>query len=191
MDDNERRGNAWDYALHNEGTRVVFERRADRLRTLTRIRDFSCFAGPVCVAYLYSSELFEPLKKYQHYALGLLALFAVLQTLLTLWSLIARWDEELAFNIRAAANAYLLKDAWGRLGQGQAVDLAIEYDLLGARQIMEDSHNTQKGITRGEMKRGMRAGLIAFQRRCICGDLPKGYGIPLWPKKSCVVCGGN
>lgn len=191
MDDSERRQNGWNNALHAEGTSVVFERRAHKLRRWTRLRDFVGIAVPICLAYLLGAEVFEPLKPFRNIAVGAVGLGAVLQTLMVGWSLIARWDEELAYNIRAARESYLLKEAWKKLGQGDAANIAIEYDMLSHNQSIVDSHDAEKNISASEKQLGMRAGLIEFQRACICGERPRSRGVPWWRTKPCAICGGN
>ncbi|MBR1130764.1 mobilome CxxCx(11)CxxC protein [Bradyrhizobium iriomotense] len=191
MDDTERRRLAWDKALHAEGTRAVFERRAAALRWKTRIRDFWGFAVPVLLAYLLGSEVFEPLKPFRPYAIGLLGVAAALQTLLVLWSLLARWDEELADDVTATRDNHQLKVAWTKLGQNDAQDLTLEYALLSQREEVVAVRDAAAGITSREKQFGMRAGLIEFQRACVCTHRPQTTTTPWFPKSKCGVCGGN
>ncbi|WOH63606.1 mobilome CxxCx(11)CxxC protein [Bradyrhizobium sp. BWA-3-5] len=191
MDDLKRRSNAWDNALHAEGTRAVFERRATRLRWKTRIRDFAGLAVPILLAYLLGSDVFEPLKPYRSFAVGLLGVAAVLQVLLTAWSLLARWDEELADNVTATRENYLLMLAWTKLGEGGAQDLALEYELLLQREQVAAVRDAAKGITAAEKQFGMRAGLILMKRKCVCGHTPTHPNPPWFPNSKCSVCGGN
>jgi mobilome CxxCx(11)CxxC protein len=191
MDDQARRQQSWDRSLHAEGTRVVFDRRATGLRQKIKLRDFTGLAVPILLAYLLGSEVFEPLKHYRATAVGLLGVTAVMQTLLVAWSLLARWDEELAYNVTAARESYMLKQAWKKLAQGDTQNLAVEYDLLSHQQSLADSRDIEKGITEREMKIGMRAGLIDAQRKCVCGNMPTGRGLPWMAKQKCAVCGGN
>lgn len=192
MSDNERRADAWNNALHAEGTRVVFQRRADALREYTFLRDFVGFGVPVCVAYLATAEVFEPLKPYKGLGLGLLGLLAVIQTLLVLWSLLSKWDEELANCIRSVRESYMLKENWRKIGKGDVEDLALEYKIVERYQTIADSLDIMKSITPKEKRIGMRAGLIEFQRACcVCNQLPKTASPPIWRKQPCDNCGGN
>jgi mobilome CxxCx(11)CxxC protein len=106
---------AWDYALHAEGTRAVFDRRARTLRRNIRLRDFTGFAVPILVGYLAGSEPFELLKPYRSLAIGLLGIAALVQFLVLLWSVISRWDEELAYDLRATRDSYELREAWRKM----------------------------------------------------------------------------
>ncbi len=192
MDAIGRRSNAWNNALHAEGTRTIFEARANELLRKIRIRDFSGFALPIIVAYLLGSEVFAPLKPYREYAVGLLGVAALLQLLTVLWSVMARWDEELAYAMRASRDSYELREAWRKIGLDDVADAEVEYTLLSRQQAVVDSHDIGKSITPKEKQRGMRAGLIEFQRACVCGQSPRTRSIP-WRKKikECQICGGN
>ena len=191
MDDMERRRAAWERALHAEGTRVVFERRARRLKKWTRARDFIGLGVPILLAYLLGSELFEALKPYKTFGVACLAVAAAAQLLLAAWSLISQWDVELAYNVRASRDSYQLKEEWKKIGEGRAVNPEIEFALLEERQKIADSHDVEKGVTAKEKQIGMRAGLIQFQSTCVCGERPKTYRIPSFVKTPCPVCGGN
>ncbi|UWU68209.1 mobilome CxxCx(11)CxxC protein [Bradyrhizobium sp. NC92] len=191
MDDAERRSNAWNNAVHAEGTRAVFEQRAARLRRKILLRDFVGIAVPMLLAYLLGSEVFEPLKPYRSFAIGLLGLTALMQALLVLWSLLARWDEELAYDTNAARESYLLKEAWQKLGRGDSENLAVEYNLIGRQQSLADARDAGKGITESEKQFGLRNGLIESQRKCMCGAVPMQRKVPWRPKVECAACGGN
>jgi mobilome CxxCx(11)CxxC protein len=191
MNDQERRSDAWNNSVHAEGTRVIFERRASRLRLKVHVRDFVGLAVPILLAYVLGSEVLEALKPYRPLVIGLLSFTAVMQTLLVLWSLLAKWDEELAYDVNAARESYMLKQAWKKLGKGDTQNVAIEYDLLNHQQSIVDSRDTEKGITSKEKKLGIRAALIDAQRKCVCGSMPNSMSTPWFPGQKCSVCGGN
>ena len=191
MDATERRSKAWDNALHAEGTRAVFDMRAQKLRRNIRLRDFTGFALPILVAYILSSESFAPLKPYRELATGVLGLAALLQFLVLLWSVLARWDEELAYALRATRDSYELREAWRKIGQDDVDDAELEYELLSRQQSVVDSHDIERSITSREKQLGMRSGLIEFQRPCVCGQRPVARKVPWWRKTRCAICGGN
>lgn len=185
------RSKAWDNALHAEGTREVFARRFRALRRKTRIRDWLAFAVPILIGFVATTEWldFDPLLR--KVALATLGVAAVLQLLLALWSMIARWDDDLAYCSRAVRDSYDLREAWRRIGQEDVADLALEYQIYLHQQNKIDSHDVQRDITHAEKQIGMRAGLLEFQRACVCGQLPGSRNAPWWPKDRCVICGGN
>ena len=46
------------------------------------------------------------------------------------WSLLRRWDEELAYSIRAARESYMLKEGWKKIAKGHVANLPAEYEIL-------------------------------------------------------------
>jgi mobilome CxxCx(11)CxxC protein len=192
LTDNEIRQAAWNKAVHAEGTYSAFSARSKRFRRLTGFRDFLGLALPVCVVFLLTTTWVQNFSTYRDWALGALGVVAGLQALMTIWSLIARWDEGLAYSIRAIRDSYEMKQAWERIGKNDAQDLPAEYSLRDAQQTIIDSHDIQREITMREKQAGMRAGLFEYQRPCIsCKKIPGSPKRPLFVWKRCGVCGGT
>ena len=85
----------------------------------------------------------------------------------------------------------MIKDEWVKLGNGDTNSMAAEFSILDKRQTILDSHDNEKGITSGEKQMGMRAALIEFQRKCVCGMNPESINPPFVRKHKCGICGGN
>ncbi|MFG1411444.1 mobilome CxxCx(11)CxxC protein [Xanthobacter sp. VTT E-85241] len=192
MSPEEIRAKSADNALHAEGTRHIFDERTRKLSILVRSRDFIGIAIPLVIGYVLSADFFDFLKNYQRLAITVLALLALAQLLLTLWSLISKWDEELQYCNRASRDSYALRTAWNKLAENDAENLELEYKLLSKRQDDADSHDIQKGIKPAEYAAGMRTGLILFKRKCYtCDKVPTTRTAPWRPKSPCMTCGGN
>lgn len=191
MNSDEKRSEAWNKSLYAEATRAVFQARSRRLSWKTRARDFVGLAVPIFVAYILGADSIDALKDYRHLIIQLLALLAALQIVFTLWSLIARWDDELAYSKRAARDSHDLVQAWEEIAKGSEAKLEAEFDLLARQQAITDSHDSERQITLKERQYGMRAGLILRQKNCICGYLPTSFNVPGNVTKKCAVCGGN
>jgi mobilome CxxCx(11)CxxC protein len=119
-----------------------------------------------------------------------LGIVAVLQVLVLLWSVLGRWDDELAYALRATRDSYELREAWRRIGRGDVANEELEYQFLSRQQSVVDSHDIEKGITNSEKQLGMRAGLIEFQQ-CVCGQRPTRHSVPWRKTTRCAICGGN
>ncbi len=187
----ERRGKAWDNVVHTEATRVVFADRAKNVRRKLRVRDMLGIAIPFCIAFLYATDWIQNFAQYKNIALGMLSVVALGQGLMVVWSLIARWDEELAYCLRAERDSYEMREAWREIGEGVPTNLTQAFDMRSAQQRVIDSHDIERNISSREMQKGLRAGLIHTQRACVCGENPKSRRIPFWPRKACPHCGGN
>ena len=191
LTDEEHRGIAWDNVVHTEGTRVTFADRSTNLRRKLRTRDMLGIAIPFCIAFLYVTDWVQNFQQYKSVALGILSVVALAQSLMVVWSLIARWDEELSYSLRAERDSYEMREAWRDIGKGLPPDLAQAFDIRSGQQKIIDSHDIERKISSREMQRGLRAGLIHAQRPCVCGEVPKSRRIPLLRRKPCVHCGGN
>lgn len=186
------RQNAWDNALHAHGTLEVFSSRSRRLKRITRTRDFLGLAVPICIVFVATTEWIREIRDFQSFALAVLSVVTLIQFLMAAWSLIARWDEELAYCTRATRDSYELKQAWQRIGRNDVDDIQTEYKVRSAQQSIIDSHDIEKDVTNAEKIRGMRLGLIEFQRECAsCKRVPRSRRPPWRPAEKCAVCGGN
>lgn len=185
------RAKAWDNAIHAEGTREVFSRRFNSLYRLTRIRDWLAFAVPILLAFTATAEWLEAEPAAKKLMFGILGAAVAAQLLLALWSLISRWDDNLAYCSRAMRDSYNLKEAWKKIGRNDVLDIRQEYRMRQSQQENIDSHDVQQNISPKEKQIGLRAGLIEVQRKCICGNEPKSRNVPFWPRSKCIHCGGN
>jgi len=182
---------AWNNVIHAEGTRAVFARRYAALRRWTRVRDVLGLVIPIIVAFLFTTDWVQKFAAYKTLALAFLSFAALAQGLIVVWSILSKWDEELAYSTRAMRDSADIRESWRDVGQGLVADIPQSFAICQTRQRLLDSHDDEKGITAWEMQLGMRAGLIACQRNCRCGELPHSRKPPRTPAKACIICGGN
>jgi mobilome CxxCx(11)CxxC protein len=132
------------------------------------------------------------LSQYREWELGALAVAGLAQFIVTLWSVISRWDEELAYASRAARDSYELKTAWVRIGKGEADDPEVSYRVTSEQQRIIDSHDIEKDFTDAERRYGMRSALFERQVECnVCQQKPKSTRIPWFVWHRCGSCGGK
>ena len=183
---------AWDNALHAEGTRDVFSRRFRSLRRRIRFRNWLGFAVPILIGAVATTEWLKTAPYYQNLAFAALVVAGFGQLLFALWSSISKWDDDLAYCMRAIRDSDGLKDAWMLIGRNDVEDIQLEYRMRLLQQQIIDSHDAQHDISNREKQIGMRAGLILLQRNCVsCKMKPSSRKPPLFKKTKCVVCGGN
>jgi len=191
MTEQQIQGEAWDNVVHSEGTRTIFEDRGRVLKARVKIRDFLSVFVPIVVAFIYSTDWIAKYPDYKNLALVLLSIVGVFQVLMSAWSLVSKWDEDLAYSSRAVRDNYEQREGWKELAKGQAPDFAHTFTLMKDRQKLIDSHDSERDISASDRQSGMRAGLILCQRPCVCGIVPQSAKKPLWVRKPCTVCGGN
>jgi mobilome CxxCx(11)CxxC protein len=142
------------------------------------------------IGFTATAEWLEAAATTRNLILGALGAAAVAQLLFALWSMIAHWDDDLAYCSRDG-ESYDLKEAWKRIGEDDVADLKQEYGIRQIQQANIASHDVQKDISSKEKQIGMRAGLLEFQRKCVCGLEPKSRNVPWWPRHARIHCGGN
>jgi mobilome CxxCx(11)CxxC protein len=190
MDDTERRKKSWEKAVDQHGTSEIFALRARSLSLCTRLRDFLGILVPALIGAVATAEW---IGMYQGIALAALSIGGVFQFGITAWSLVSRWDEELAYSTRAVRDCTEMRDAWKKIAEGDSDDIAFDWAVALEQQKLIDSHNVLKNISPGEQEFGMRAALFHFHRACVCGKIPPTRIAPRHPAKACEcgVCGGN
>ncbi len=192
LSDDEIRQTAWNKAVEAEGTYNIFAKRAKRIGRLTALRDFIGILVPIAVAFFATTNWVQTLSGFRDFALAALGVVAFIQTLVVVWSLITRWDDEGAYSKRAMRDNYEMKSAWEQMGKADVADLSAEYKVRTLQQSIIDSHDIGRNITDSERQMGMRAGLFQFQRSCsVCKKIPTSRSLPRVALRRCGACGGR
>lgn len=175
-----------DNALKCFGTGYIFERRARRTRIPLRILSFAGIAGPAslgAVAALVGIQ--SPLLPV---AITVAGIIALLQLVMSIWSLVAGWDNSLAYAIESKSENYRLANQFAELGKTTSLSEAkfeSELSILETIADLRSSLDNRVDISDKEKRMGMRAGLRNYQRTCAgCGKIPSS----MKPTK-CGVCG--
>jgi mobilome CxxCx(11)CxxC protein len=184
---NEIFSECWDRAIYAHGTAQIFIRRSNKLKRRLRWLSFFGLAGVVCIGAIVT--LFGIGAPSLSWVLAIAGIVAVGQLLLSLWSLIANWADNLAYSLESAAENLALSSAFRELGkraQNPPPDLDARFADLRARDESRRISDTKQGITEKEKRFGMRAGLFQFQRECAgCNKVPASM-----EPTACKVCGG-
>jgi mobilome CxxCx(11)CxxC protein len=160
-----------DKAFHAYGTSQIFERRARRYgRGRTVITYFGIvvplLVGATATAFGISSAWFPALL----YAAGLLG---IAQLAISVWSIVARWDERYGQAVDAARSNTRLFNLWSKLETTQPADLERRVeDALLADQDQEQK-DIGCGITDEEKRFAMHISLFYFRKVCpTCKSVP-------------------
>lgn len=113
---------------------------------------------------------------------------ALVQVIVAIWSLVAGWDNSLAYAIESKSENYRLANQFADLGKTTSLGEAkfeLELSVLETIADLRSSLDNRVDIGDKEKRMGMRAGLRNYQRPCAGG-----HGIPLSMKPvKCPVCG--
>jgi mobilome CxxCx(11)CxxC protein len=176
----------WDEALHCFGTAAIFRKRANRARLRLRILTFLGIVVPASVGGLVLS--FGTDFQYKNLVIVFASIFGLIQLVLSIWSLVAKWEDSFAYSLESLSVNDRLSSLFQELAKAIPIDsmeLKTRYELLQAENRDRRARDNQQLITEKEHRFGMRAALRQFQRTCIsCKKVPTS----LTPT-NCDICG--
>lgn len=173
-----------DKRFHSFGTTKLFERRS---RFYSRYRSILTFLGlavPLAVgatalSFSTESELFKT------FMLPLAGGLTTFQLILSLWALVARWDEKNNYAVAAVKTNTRLESVFNRVCNEPGKFSDSEIDRLRDEYSRTDQEDMGQVVSEKEKRYGMRKALIQFQQSCpTCGMKP----ISMRPSK-CDSCG--
>lgn len=186
MDKDKTRQACWDHALLCFGTAYIFERRANDLRGRVRLLTFLGIVVPVSVGSVVASfGTNTPVLPFVLVTAGVLSL---LQLIGSVWSLAAKWNDALAYTMKSNSTNKSLSLRYRDLAENPPLDdtaFSHQFQLLQTEYRRQSEDDENQGVTEKEKRRGMRAGLREFQRKCsACHKVP----VSMKPT-DCDVCG--
>lgn len=182
----EERRSCHESALRCFATAYIFECRAAPLRVALKLLTFSSLVGPLSIGALViavgsTAELIS-------WAIFVAAFLSIIQIILSLWSLVAQWRENLSYYLESKADNYQLADRFYELGNNTVYyedKWRTEFTVLDALSNNRSHLDLRYDITDEEKRMGMRAALREYQRECIeCKSIPTSL-----QSSNCSVCG--
>ncbi|NKF95636.1 hypothetical protein GO290_02736 [Ralstonia solanacearum] len=166
------------------GTAHLFEGRARGLRLRLRILSFLSLAVPLSVggiAMTFSDpERLSVIVKVS-------GALSVPLFVMTLWSLVFRWEERLAASEHSRRVNTELRNYWEDLKRYKGGDAEEQFSRLVEQDRKQEQKDLGQDVSAKDKRRMMRASLIQYRRPCAtCGVQPK--SMSTWRKK-CVTCG--
>lgn len=187
--DEQRKQEEWKRAFDAYGTSYVFTKRAESIRLPMRILTFTGLALPILVGLVLSKfgsdSGVSTVVTWVTFGVG------ALQVLLSLWSLVAGWNESLAYSNESMTHNAQLSTSFMEVAQARDVEEPIRFNLLKVADQSRRDADQKKGITEKEIRRGMRAALRQFKKACAgCHEVPTSMDLKVNLKsKKCGVCG--
>jgi mobilome CxxCx(11)CxxC protein len=167
-------GECWDRALFAYGTAQLFLKRSLRYRAYLRFLAFIGIAGPVVIGVVVIHHIVSP--KHLDLFVWVVSVIAVIEALVSLWSLAANWPDNLSYAQRSTAENLALSSAFRELGQqadSPPVDLRIQFTELRSRDESRRATDAEQGVTEKEKRYAHHAGLLQFKRQCEgCKQVP-------------------
>ena len=177
------RQEAWAEALHACGTAYLFRRRANAARVKLRILAFAGIVVPLVVG-----SAVVGFGTQWRFLTGLLAVAAVAATchiVMSVWAVTSSWDDQLGYSRESVADNTRLSEAFEKLGRNPPPDLVARFDVVQAEYQARGKQDLQRGLSDTELRRGHRAALRQFGRKCAgCNKVPTSL-----EPTNCPVCG--
>ena len=162
---------AWDKAFHAYGTAYIFEQRAARYRSRLRTLAFLGIVGPFFLGILYLS--FRTQQALIDVVALLAGIIGVIQFVVSLWSITAKWEDVYSYALESLATNYRLSKEFETIGKHISQDAERKFALLSAEDRLRSELDNKQALTLKEKREGMRAALKKFRRECVeCGQIP-------------------
>lgn len=185
-----KRSECWNNALRAFGTAYILERRAGRIRTKRRVIAFLGLVVPVLVGIIATKV--SKNSPVPEWLITSASAASAAQAVVSIWSLIARWEDTLSDCIRGANKNYDLQVRWEGLPPEGDAKVEAEYPTLLKAASEQRESDIRQLISSREKTIGMRAALHHSQRECArCNKTPSSETIPFFEliARRCKVCG--
>ncbi|HCI4281136.1 TPA: hypothetical protein NO555_004487 [Klebsiella variicola subsp. variicola] len=170
--------------IYAYGTAYLFESRTRNFRFRLRILSFLSLAVPLSVggiAMVATDEKLLPI------IVSISGILSVPLFIMTLWSLVFRWEEKLTASEYACKTNNDLKNKWHDLSQYSGTDAEEKFRSLIERDRIQEQYDRSQDVSEKDKRRMMRASLIQYRRKCAtCGTQPTSMSAK---KVTCTTCG--
>jgi len=163
------------------GTGKIFERRVKRLE---RRRNWITYLG-IAVPLLVGSLGLSFGGNWVKYLAVPAGIAAAIQLILSLWSLVARWDDKYVYAVSAMQAQTKLFNSWDFLAKRQPANLEQRIDDLAAEDQRQETSDIAQGILPEEKRFAMRAALYHYGLVCLACKIQP----PSMKASKCDTCG--
>ena len=180
------------WALDAFATAAIFARRASRYRRLVEWLTFIGLAIPVVVGGIALADYKDPRFLTEAVVIGVT--FAVVIGVLSLWSVVAQWPDNLEYSSSSNADNHRLSSQMKALANQASkppADFEVRFNELKTLNDVQNASDNRKNISGWEEIYGHRAALRQFNTRCdVCDVVPLSMDMLFWKRNRCPRCGG-
>jgi len=180
------RTEAWNDSFHTFGKGYIFDKRAEKFsKNINLLKVFGIVTpiavGATAIGYGHDAEI---LKSLIAFAIPIL----IIQLVFSVFTVIFRWDKELAYAYEASQDYNNLSSSFKKLGNlppSEYENLEKSLDVLKTRYQARSEQDAKHSIREWELRKGMRYALRQFRRECVaCKIIPESM-----ESTDCNVCG--
>jgi mobilome CxxCx(11)CxxC protein len=165
----------WNRGIHAYGTGQIFLRRSRRYTRLLQALSFFGIVVPLLIGGVVLAFGTDP--SYLKTLITVAAATGIVQLLLSAWSIVYSWADNLQYSLESAADNFDLSLKFKELGEQAPTppdDLQLKAVALKARDDARQMSDARKGVSPKELRFGYRAGLRQFSRQCDeCKQVPR------------------
>ncbi|GAB7543678.1 mobilome CxxCx(11)CxxC protein [Cupriavidus sp. 8B] len=171
--------------IYAYGTAFLFEGRARGLRYCLRILSFLSLAVPLSVGGI-AMTFSDPVRLST--VVKVSGGLSIPLFVMTLWSLVFRWEERLAASEHSRRVNTELKNSWEDLRRFKGRDAEERFKTLLEADRKQEQKDIGQDVSAKDRRRMMRASLIQYQRACAtCRVQPASMSV--WRRAKCATCG--
>lgn len=173
----------WGKEFHSYGTAQIFERRSKKLQ---RFRTLITFLGIISPVLIGGTVLaFGTNARFLPLALTFAGVVGLIQLTLSVWSLVARWDEQYEYALESIKANTELYNRFRNIPRAPAADIPTLYGEACKDYEARELIDITKAISESEKRFANRKSLHYYQKKCsVCKSVP----VSLKPSK-CDGCG--
>jgi mobilome CxxCx(11)CxxC protein len=145
------------------GTASIFEHRMRRLERLRYTITYLGIIVPVLVGSLALTSLGKTLLPYMEFPAGVVI---TLQLALSIWSIIAKWDEKYLYALGAMQVQTKLFNSWNRLAKYPPPDLERRVHELLEKDELQENSDLAQNVSDKEKRYGLRKTLYHYGLTC-------------------------
>lgn len=149
-------------AYYAFGTSKIFERRRRRLESG---RNWITYLG-IVVPLLVGSLGLSFGKEWAPVLAVPAGIAITIQLVLSLWSVVYKWDDKYSYSIRAMQEQTKLFNAWDGLAKQPPADLGQRIKDLAAEDQRQETNDMAQNISEKEKRFGMRKTLYQYGLAC-------------------------
>jgi mobilome CxxCx(11)CxxC protein len=168
------------------GYSYIFEKRIQWYLTCINYLKFSGIILPLIIVAIALS--YGPNNDALFYASIVGTPLIILQLIISILSIMYKWDEELAYSFEAISDCKILYDEFLNLVKypiQSSSELAKKFEVLNAKLSSREQQNLNHKITEKELRRGRRYSLKKHLQKCTsCKKIPTDMN-----STQCEVCG--
>lgn len=177
------RTHCWNRAIESFGTSYIFQHRIRGPQRGIRWLTYLGLGVPLAIGLVVIG--FGTDDRSLPYLLWIAGILLLVQGLLALWALVAKWSDTVESGLLSMTENNRLANRYKEIGERWPTDSPGKVTVLDAEYQVRTETDLRQGVSDQEKRMGLRAGLRQFQRACVgCSLVPNSMN-----PTECGVCG--